>query len=66
MISHFIKHGTSGGPDTRAEEIRAARLWEKKLMADPEMQRRLLSGTDAELNKQFALYAVYAPAVHER
>src|SRR5262249_10576346 len=65
LLQNFLKTGRSGGPDTRAEEIAAAREWKRRLDASPEMQAKLLAN-DPEIIKQFTAYAIYAPAVHEQ
>jgi hypothetical protein len=60
MIKTFLQSGRSGGPDTRETEIAAAREWQRRLLADPELQKRFLSGADPELRRQFDAYAIYA------
>jgi hypothetical protein len=65
LIENFLKTGRSGGPDNRETEIAVAREWERRLLSDPELQRRFLA-KDPELMKQFDAYGVYAAAPHER
>jgi hypothetical protein len=66
MLKNFLAKGVSGGPDDRATEIAAAREWERRLLADPELQKRFLSGTDPELRRQFDCFGIYGPWPHER
>jgi hypothetical protein len=61
MIENFLQSGRSGGPDTRQVEIAAANEWLRRLMADPELQKKFLAGTDPELRRQFDAFAIYAP-----
>jgi hypothetical protein len=65
FVENVLATGRSGGPDDRATEIALAREWERRLLADPELQRKFFA-KDPEIMEQFSYYAGYAPAPHER
>jgi hypothetical protein len=58
MIRAFYEHGHGDDPAGRAAEIAAADAWERKLMDDPEMQRRLFA-KDPEIMRQFDYFAMF-------
>jgi len=53
-------HRTGHGDDPGGAEVEqaAAKEWERKLMADPELQRKFLA-RDSEVMKQFEYYGIY-------
>jgi hypothetical protein len=59
LVKTYLETGRGDDPAGRDAEIAAAREWHRRLMADTELQRRLIAG-DAELVKQLAAYGVYA------
>jgi hypothetical protein len=64
LIRNFYATGRSGGPDSRETEIKLAEEWKERLLADPEMQRRLFA-KDPEIMKQFRAYGMYAASREE-
>jgi hypothetical protein len=57
-LEHFLKTGAGGGED-RAHEIALASEWERRLMSDPDLQRRFLSG-DPIVMAQFQAFSIYS------
>jgi hypothetical protein len=64
LIETFLKTGRGDDPAGRDAEIAAAREWHRRLMADPEKQKKLLAG-DPETLRELSAYGVYAEKPHE-
>jgi hypothetical protein len=60
LIESFLATGRADVAEPREHEIACAREWQRRLMADPEVQKKFLA-KDPEVMKQFDAYAVYAP-----
>jgi hypothetical protein len=58
LIETFFKTGHGDDAAGREEEIRAAEEWERRLLADPEKQKKLLA-KDPETLREFACYGIY-------
>jgi hypothetical protein len=65
LVETFLNTGHGDDPQGREVEIAAAREWQRRLLADPELQRRFLA-RDPVLMRQFACFAVYSAGPHER
>jgi hypothetical protein len=60
LVKSFFEKGRGDHPgETREFEEWCAGEWERRLLADPELQRKFLA-RDPELMGQFAAYGVYA------
>jgi hypothetical protein len=60
LIESFLATGRSDGGEPRETEIAAAREWQRRLLNDPELQKKFLA-KDPEVMRQFDAYGVYAP-----
>jgi hypothetical protein len=65
LVQTFVETGHSDlNPKDRALEIELAEKWHKKLLSDPEMQKKLLAG-DEEMKSQLLAYSIYSRRLGE-
>jgi hypothetical protein len=64
LVKTYLETGRGDDPAGRKAEIAAAREWHRRLMADPEKQKKLLAG-DPETLRELSAYGVYAEKPHE-
>jgi hypothetical protein len=60
FVESFLATGKSDGGEPREYEIAMAREWQRRLMADPELQRKFLA-KDPQIMREFDYFAGYAP-----
>jgi hypothetical protein len=64
LVKTYLETGRGDDPAGRDAEIAAAREWHRRLMADPEKQKKLLAGDPVTL-RELSAYGVYAEKPHE-
>jgi hypothetical protein len=63
-VKHFEETGYADDPvgEGRESQAQKAAEWNRKLMSDPEMQKKFLAvPMDPEIKRQFDYYGIYAP-----
>jgi hypothetical protein len=59
LVETFLNTGHGDDPQGREREVAAAAEWQRRLLADPELQRRFLA-RDPVLMREFDCFAVYS------
>jgi hypothetical protein len=65
LVETFLKTGRGDDPAGRESEIAAAAEWERRLMADPELQKKFLA-KDPQVMEWFESFGIYKAWPHER
>jgi len=59
LVKNFLLHGRGDDPKGVEEEQRAAAEWQRRLMNDPELQKKLFA-KDPKTMREFDAFGVYA------